>query len=725
MEAGSKHRLEMLPPLIVKSMHLALQRMEMYGEEHAVAQQAIKASLKLIRELFDHTPSFTISKVNEQILFDKTPLEESYFTRRFSQDFDELGIHSITFHRRMTDTEFVAFLKFLVRVPGKKRDEQNIEEYLNELGITSIEVDRIKYVAVMGEVDEEEEARKVLTDIIARHPEIIERLLGDAREELAPVVDMTFGMLPLDASEIDVVELLSAIVKERGLLEKDEEEMSEVDRQLMKLVETIRENLSEEAKKRFLEKLEEITDRMVIEPDATTRLLEEEFTLKEVSLIDTIDDLLQDALQSGWNAQVRYQLRQAIERFLASGDPQKAFLLVEKLLSFYDKTGALWTVEVIKEVIEAAFEREDDVLTLALLGDLLQQKGEAKPDAPRFTLLTAALLFFASLLLLSQKYSAVLRIIKEYEERITSEPTFQVLSDAETFFTGLSSQENISKLLSTLGDKISALDVQLRGILEKLDGETLADVVIDELGSRRTSFVRVAASVLETHKPAAFRKIEEYMRSLPRLQRSDMGYIINAEQLRRTINVLSLALYLDKERALPLLILATADKDPRIAKHVFFLLMLYHPKRVQEIIETVFLEMNKELREEVVESIAQKPNPVKDFYLREIILHFPDLREEIIRTLGNAKTEYAKNLLLDILSQWVVYIDPLPEARFKRLLIRLVRSLEPFADEPEVRKALKHFRLEWKTEGIVKESFSIFSRKKDEVLEAIDKVLHK
>ena len=101
-----KHKLEELPLLIVKTMHLALQRMEMYGIEHSVSRQSIKTILKLLHELFEHAPSFTISRLGDEMLFDRTPLESTYFTERFVNDFNDFGIHSITFHRKMSDDEF-------------------------------------------------------------------------------------------------------------------------------------------------------------------------------------------------------------------------------------------------------------------------------------------------------------------------------------------------------------------------------------------------------------------------------------------------------------------------------------------------------------------------------------------------------------------------------------------------------------------------------------------
>ena len=151
--------------------------------------------------------------------------------------------------------------------------------------------------------------------------------------------------------------------------------------------------------------------------------------------------------------------------------------------------------------------------------------------------------------------------------------------------------------------------------------------------------------------------------------------------------------------------------------------MIYPPEKIESAIEALFLEANPELRREIVEEIARHPNPVKDYYLRQILLFFPQLRRFIIDVLSDVKTPYAKQILLELLGNWVIYVDSLPKDGIKPFLINLVKALRPFADDPDVRRALKTFRHEWKSEGVYRESSSIFFFKKDEVMQTVDEVL--
>ena len=714
-----------LPVLIVKSIHLALQRIEMYGENHKVSEQAIEQAYKLIRELFSYTHSFTLSISGEQILFDKIPLEPTYFVQRFINDFNNYNIHSITFHERMTKNEFISFLRFLVRRIEKDNERKDLEEYLSNLGIESIAVDKIKYVAVTGEVDEHKEANKVLNDILSRHPDVLEKLLGEQTGEVASSEIVIPDLLSPEINEYDVVDILTKIIEDKGLLDKDKEELSETDKELKKIIDTVRANLSEDAKKIFLEKLNKITKNIVIEKDKSEELLEKEFTLSEVSALDSINDIFQESLDNGWDANSKYRFRNYVEKLFEANDPTAIEALLDNILEFFEKNGAIWTTDALKAIIESAFDTSDDATTGFLLAELLHRKELVDSSAPSSMLLTAALVFFASLLFISRKFSTILRIIKEYENRTKENVSFDALDDFEAFITGLSSPENLHKLLSAISGSDLSFDLELKAIISKMDSEQVCDVIIEELGQRKPDFTNIAAQLLEPHIDVAREKIENYIHSMAHLNRSDKGFIIDAEQLRRTYNIFTLAVKLDKDWALSLLLLASVDRDTRIKKHIFFLLMIYPPEQVENAIEAMFIEGNEEFRDEVIRSTCERPNSLKDYYLRQIILYFPDMRDSIIHSLSKNHTEYSKKLLIDIINNWMIYIDSLPQPRVKPFMMKLINALEPFSNDPNVRKSLKKFRSEWREEGVLKETYSLFSFKKDDIMKAVDEVLAK
>ncbi|HDG67660.1 MAG TPA: hypothetical protein ENG11_00755, partial [candidate division Zixibacteria bacterium] len=372
MDAQLTHSKDQLPLLIVKNMHLALQRMEMYGEDHAVSKKAIEETFSLIRELFNYVPSFTLSVSKDELLFDRIPMEQTYFTRRFVQDFNELGIFSITFNKKLKFEEFVNFMRFLVREPGKTKEKKDLEEYLKKLGIDNILVDRIKYVAVTGDVDETEQQKKILTEILAKHADVIEKILASEEANTEEVMTPLSRAIEM-GDEYDVAEILAAIVRREGLMDKSEEELSETERQLWELIKTVQENLSEEAKKLFLEKVSQIADEVTMEVDEAQELLAEDFTLTEVSLLNAAEDTFKRALEEGWSERLQYDFANTVERIIQTGNPRLIEKLVEMLVSYVDERGIVWVTEAFKTLIETAFNVGDDAATGFLLEELLEQ----------------------------------------------------------------------------------------------------------------------------------------------------------------------------------------------------------------------------------------------------------------------------------------------------------------------------------------------------------------
>ncbi len=727
MSEDSKKKVSELPIQIVKSIHLAIQRMEMYGIEHQVSQKAIDITYDQIRQLFDYTPSFTISKSDEQLLFDKVSFNPTYFTDRLVNDFKEFDINSVTFHRRLNRDEFISFLKFLVRSPGRKLERLDIDQYLQELGIESIAIDRIKYIAVTGDVDESIQSEKVLAGILSRYPEMLEKILGQGSFDLLDTESgaQLLSFMPENPTELNIVDVLSALVQKTGIFDKSDDNLSEADKELVKIIDTVRENLSEDAKRKFVKQIGELTKDITVSSSQTEKLIGMEFDLRKKTILDQIFELFEEALDKGWNEDRKYRFADLIKMLFEINDPDSITRLLNKFLDFFRKTGVYWGAETFRVIIEIVYQDSSYSVTIAFLNQILELKSKYEPTAPESPLLTEALAFFAKLLLLSRKFSAVLRIIREFEFQSQNSPTFESLSDAQVFISLLSSKDTLTHIFSTIGSDFSMFDLELKAILSKLDPNQLCEAVFEELGIRKHDFTTMAKDLLEPYKELAMDKIDEYIHNLARLERNESGLIIDSAALHKSLNIFTLAVKVDKEWAFPVLLIATSDRDKRIIGHVFFLLMTYPSERVENIIQALFIESSENFKQEIIQKIALKHTSARDYYLRQILLYFPDFRVLIVKALSNVRNDFTRRILLELLKNWIIYIDPLPKGQIKRLLILIVRSLAPFASDNEVKKALRKFRKEWKGEGILKESYSMFSRKKDDVMLEIDEVLAK
>lgn len=716
---------QQLPPLLIKTLHLALQRMEAYGEDHLVSRQSIQSAFDLAQQIMKYTQIFTISRVGNTLLFNETPLEKSYFTDRFVEDFERFNIHSITFRQNFSYEEFVELLKILVRRPGWQIEKVNIEELIQKAGIKFIEVDRIRYVASTGDTPATGDGGQILADALSRHPEILDRLLRETGQSLdVNIAKELAEILPQDMSAGEIAEGLLKLAAKRGITEIPDESLSPTDRQLMKLIEIVKSQLSETAKQEFLGELEKLSDRMTIQMDTAGEILEKEVKLTTAVTLDLVCDTIKIASQKGWTDDIQEQFRELSSKLIATKDPRVIFSLFSKLMEVFEKEGSFWVIEAFKTLIEETFTRGDEHLKSALLGKFLIEKEKFAAETSQAGFITAALVFFASLLLIEKRYSQVLKIIAEYEKKIQQDPDLSVISDAEAFFNGLATPNNLERLLNLLEADFSSTDPQLLAIVSRFDPQVMVSVIFDELGTRKPAFARTITPLLKPHMLTVFQKSEEYFQQSQRLERSNNGYIINSEQLRRTLNILLLCQLLDKERSLPILQTAAGDKDPRVRKQVFLLLLSCPPAVAQDIVETIFVEGDSEFRKELIKDMATHYDRIKDFYLREIFLHFASLRNSILQSLSEINNDFVKKFLLDIADQWTAYCDNISQTETEKFVMALAQTLSNFLDDPEMKKALKRLRNNWKNEALLRDNeFTLFSFKKDRISEYIDRLL--
>ncbi|HDR91473.1 MAG TPA: hypothetical protein ENN75_04390, partial [candidate division Zixibacteria bacterium] len=84
---------------LVKRLHFAIQKVEMYGSTHPIAVDAANQGFFFLQEFLNRQPNVTLTLSKERkILIDDVALPDDYFTRRFATDFDLHNIVSMTFY---------------------------------------------------------------------------------------------------------------------------------------------------------------------------------------------------------------------------------------------------------------------------------------------------------------------------------------------------------------------------------------------------------------------------------------------------------------------------------------------------------------------------------------------------------------------------------------------------------------------------------------------------
>ena len=96
---------EEMAELLIMRLHFSIQKMELYGSSHPIAQEALHQVYGYFREALERRPAITLSLGEEgSILVDDFPIPRNYFTNRFAQDFDRHRIPVSYTHLRAHET---------------------------------------------------------------------------------------------------------------------------------------------------------------------------------------------------------------------------------------------------------------------------------------------------------------------------------------------------------------------------------------------------------------------------------------------------------------------------------------------------------------------------------------------------------------------------------------------------------------------------------------------
>ena len=65
---------------LIRRIHFAIQKMELYGSSHPIAQESLGQAYNFFREILEFRPSITLSGSKEgNILIDNIPMVKDYF----------------------------------------------------------------------------------------------------------------------------------------------------------------------------------------------------------------------------------------------------------------------------------------------------------------------------------------------------------------------------------------------------------------------------------------------------------------------------------------------------------------------------------------------------------------------------------------------------------------------------------------------------------------------
>jgi len=690
---------------IVKELHLAISKVEMYGNSHPIAKLNVNRAFAFIRENLDSRQSFSLSASDDGTLFaDGALLPHDTFTRLFAKDLARRNVRSLLFDERLTLEDFEYLVSFFEKTVHENA-HLNIDEYLHRGEIASITANSVEY-----------------------------RLVAAGDEDEPPVEQLASReFLPISAKAIldELSELSDEIL--RYLSEQG-------------LIRTIGEVLSKGGKSRTQEifTLDAIIDRhrQILGPAQGAELSKWYDRLRDKHLDRKGEDEPQSA--SGSRAEFVENLDKFMSALSGGIDPRESRQRLNTLLAKPVEQACLDELEVIYKYLLSTFVRYPTPAFLTVpevfIGlmftkldagivnnfakNRLAEKARETKAAHETEFLTTTLVWLAANYLSRGKLLPALNIARLFGRRRRDEHLPQsLIDDAKTFFAFLCVGEPLESIVSAIDADFFGVPPEIEELIRLIDSKLVTERLLDELANKPRDYAVKIAEMLRGDTEIAGRVFAKEIMQIKHLPRDASGRLATDILLKREANAMFALAIIAGETALPLLTIVAEDTDPNIR---FAALEAIARIGTEEAIRTLvkFLYLDKTKWREAVLKLLPRLDP--DLVVPVLVRFFHLRREhwiDIIRVVGTLESSQARAFLVDTLYMWNSYTSAMNSYETEEFITALLDSISKCEIDEEARRALKAFLDEWHDFDVLRSFKVLLGSRKDLVTEKARRII--
>ncbi len=708
---------------LIKRLHFAIQKVEMYSVNHPMAVEAANQTFYFLTEFLNHQPNITLTLSQEgKMLVDNIAMPDDYFTRRFAKDFDKYSISSLTFHRDITSREMMSLVHFLEKRIGKKDKRKDIGEYLSEERVSHIEVNKIRYEIVHGDEDYEESQqyfrKEKLGTLLADYPQVFREVIGASGKKESRPSDKAEVVEEL--TETDIIDEVINQFRKRIL----KEDSSEQDRLINELIEELESSLSEIEKERLRAKLEKIKDEMILDSDSgTSKMIDDERKFTKLELFKEFEEYIHLIRTGEQPHELINRLESLFSRIFSEADNPDINHLYEVLGDAFAEDMNPNLLLTCPPFVNSLFDRCPETIINRFVEGRMREKREETEFDSKTPLNTEMLFFILMNIAKLDRMLSSLQLMKIYESRLKEENTpEQLKEDAEDFLSKVKKSSLINKFVEDIDDHNLEIQTELQEIFRILDSEAIAEKVLEKAGNKSRNFAVKAAKMLEVNRKNVSVVFARHVREIHKITRNPLGELPDKETKRRALGAIMGLSILAGDAGISFLEVNADDTDPEVRNATLDAISRIPSKRaVRFLVSYLYNHKNWEKNLEIFLSRMDKetatPMLVKFFYLRR------DKWPEIIRVVGRLGGDQARRFILDTLDTWTFYTTSLPSGRSEEFIMAMLDAIDRFPPEEELMRALKLFKSEWKEENLMKSIVSLFKKDSDVISQRIDKIL--
>lgn len=714
---------------LIRRIHFAIQKMELYGSSHPIAQESLEQAYNFFRELLEKRLSITLSTSKEaNILIDNIPMTKDYFTQKLARDFDKHNIQSLTFYRKLTFEDLFILLKFLEKGISHNPQKLHITEYLRTHKIISIEANLIKYKRVLGEGEEVKESFRdsSFEKILADHPEILASLIGADKDEAKKTAEMLKDIAPTIVESVGIDDIIDEIVK-KIKEESFGKNATDIDRAIQRIIEDFQRNLGEKEKRELKQKLEELKKEITFEDgDKTAEYLDDMKTLKKAGLLKEVEAFI-DMLSEGADiSEMKQRLRDFLNSALVDLDKNELDAVYSIFRDGFVNRSIPAVLGSIDVLIEAIFSKTNQSIQRSFTNERIQEKSLERVFSENSEFLTTVLVWLTVHNLIKGNVLSALRIARVFEEKRKSESTSRALkNDAKTYFDSLSIGEPLDSVASVL-DKISFnVSPEIIELFRLVGSKETAKRILSAFGFRDRDYVFRAVDVLKTLDRNVMGVFVDEVRSIKNQQRDGKGNLITDILRRRESGAMIALAMLEPDIALPIIMENTEDPDPAIRFAAFEAISLIGTPEASKLLLRYLYAQEGQFEGDIIRLIPRMDPSVVVPILEKLFHSRRDKWLEILHLIQQFPCDEAKRFLLDTLDTWNYYTNTLSLDEARDFLNTLLDSLANYENDQEVKKAVKLFITEWRGNDVLGGVKSFLGLKKDKIIERAGSIISK
>jgi HEAT repeat protein len=697
--------------VVLKQMNGAIRRLEMYPAGHPATVQAVEKPFSALQEVFESDDRFVISRVEDKIVVNGKSMEGTDLLKRFTDEFEDQNITSLTVTKNLTKEELGTFLSFFVKPLGKSTQTVSLPEFIRKNQIRSITVDQLRYelvtqgeVVVKSEVVEGADLKVQISSIFKDNPELLRDVFlgksvgkGEAGELKQEMEDKVKGL-----SDDDLLSLLASSL-ERGFTEhkpepSEEQDSSAVLNEMTEMAKLVDQLLQGRDKDKLLPQIKGmLSERGIVEKEHLELLFDERW-LKGQEVLDQLMGMI-DKLGKEEVDLERFMF--LWQRVTSSDDTGiKSYALDKLLLKLDSEDNDTWglVISIVESALDHSIQQEADFEFTYIKERLYHRIKDHLLPAEVFKDCSRLLKTITQELINRQRLSEAHQILREYQARTSPDSTLpqETKKVAEEFIREVSNDSTLAALTSQMREGASPQDLKLaQDILELLEGERVAGKLL-EIFTINDRAARVSAlrllSRLGRSSISAFSKL---LSSPPLLMSKRGSKALANEEWYQVRNIVYVLGNIPDAESIKVLSGLSKDPDLRVRLEVVKALeKLARPDSVKVLLG-LLEDQDEELRRRVISSLTTLGDPSCLGSLLDHLRHNPGDGGAVITAIAEIGQHKSVRFLLDLLWEREKALLRLPPKQKDEITVTLLKVLGKIGSAEltsEIERFVKHKR---------------------------------